>query len=302
MTLSRNVQGGSAKTTKTKNDAANTVAVNAVKETATKSKSTMSTKKDNVSTTVSKSTSKSASKSTSKSTSKTEAKTESIVKRSTGRAKKDSQNSDEMSVISLDPEQLGKFDQVEELVKMFKFRTSASSSIRADVMHYAVHNINKREGIFALAANVPFEIADKIHNGILEFTLIKISTEPADVIDFIPNIYRDKVRDICANLDPTNKRINNQTLRRSLLDGDVDPHFVAFMTPQQIHPARWAKEMERRQNIEDAGSIKKVTDIYKCRKCGDRKSTTTQMQTRSADEPMTIFVTCLTCYNTFTTQ
>jgi len=195
-----------------------------------------------------------------------------------------------------------KFDQIAELTKMFKFRTSASCSIRADVMYYAIKNLNKTKSILKLSEYVPIDVADKLQNGILEFTLIKLSTETSDVLEFIENIYRDKLHDICINLDPSNKRIGNTTLCRLLSDGDIDPHFVAFMTPPQIHPERWAKELERERNKEDAGNIKKVTDIYKCRKCGDRKSTTMQMQTRSADEPMTIFVTCLTCYNTFTTQ
>ena len=43
---------------------------------------------------------------------------------------------------------------------------------------------------------------------------------------------------------------------------------------------------------------RKVTNgVYKCRKCGGSKTTQQEMQTRSADEPMTIFITCLDCDN-----
>ena len=51
---------------------------------------------------------------------------------------------------------------------------------------------------------------------------------------------------------------------------------------------------------EDTENNMATTDLYKCYKCGERKATSYQMQVRSADEPMTIFVTCLVCYNTFT--
>jgi len=199
-------------------------------------------------------------------------------------------------------EQILEFNQTEELAKMFKFKTLGSSIIRADVMYHAIENLDRRTAIFALERYVSLGIADSIEKGILEFTLILISNEAPDVVDFISNIYRSKVNDICVNLDPNNERINNQSLRRSLLDGDLDPHYVAFMNPRQLHPERWSKELEKQRNIEDATNTMKVTDIYKCRKCHARKSTTMQMQTRSADEPMTIFVTCLSCYNTFTTQ
>ena len=38
-----------------------------------------------------------------------------------------------------------------------------------------------------------------------------------------------------------------------------------------------------------------MTDRYKCRKCGSRKCSYYEVQTRSADEPMTQFITCLKC-------
>jgi DNA-directed RNA polymerase subunit M/transcription elongation factor TFIIS len=194
------------------------------------------------------------------------------------------------------------FDQTNEYIKFFTFRTSASNNIRPDVMHYAIKHLDRTNTLFSLARYVSVPVADKIEKGTIEFTMIHISNENGDVLEFIVNIYQNKIRDICANLDMKNKRINNQTLTQSLVDGSMDPYWIAFMTPQQIHPIRWAKELEKRRVAEAASNDKKVTDIYKCRKCGDSKSTTTQMQTRSADEPMTIFVTCVTCYNTFTTQ
>lgn len=205
---------------------------------------------------------------------------------------------------SCSDESIDKFDTLQEYANAFNFRTSDSMTIRVEVMHYVMtsKNMNRTESIFELSKYVPFDIADKIEKGIVEFAMIKNSADGSDVLDFIPRIYRAKVSDICDNIDINNKRINNQTLNSSLKDGGLDPYFVAFMSPHQLHPARWSKELEKRRNAEMADSNKKVTDIYKCRKCGDRKSTTSQMQTRSADEPMTIFVTCLTCYNTFTTQ
>lgn len=39
------------------------------------------------------------------------------------------------------------------------------------------------------------------------------------------------------------------------------------------------------------------SNLFKCGKCGKRKTTYTQLQTRSADEPMTTFVLCLDCGN-----
>tara|TARA_Y100000816_G_C26103998_1_gene585992 strand:- start:2341 stop:2793 length:453 start_codon:yes stop_codon:yes gene_type:complete len=44
------------------------------------------------------------------------------------------------------------------------------------------------------------------------------------------------------------------------------------------------------ENVEPSG-------LFKCPKCKHRKTTYYSMQTRSADEPMTNFITCLNCGN-----
>ena len=51
-------------------------------------------------------------------------------------------------------------------------------------------------------------------------------------------------------------------------------------------------EAERGQNLKKA-----TTDQFQCGKCKQRKTIYYQMQTRSADEPMTTFVSCVNCGN-----
>ncbi|KAJ1913911.1 transcription elongation factor TFIIS [Tieghemiomyces parasiticus] len=46
-----------------------------------------------------------------------------------------------------------------------------------------------------------------------------------------------------------------------------------------------------------AGPQAAETDMFRCGRCKSRKCTYYQMQTRSADEPMTTFVTCTNCEN-----
>ena len=40
-----------------------------------------------------------------------------------------------------------------------------------------------------------------------------------------------------------------------------------------------------------------MTDQFKCGRCKSKKCTYYELQTRSADEAMTIFITCLNCGN-----
>ena len=52
-------------------------------------------------------------------------------------------------------------------------------------------------------------------------------------------------------------------------------------------PDEIKKEEEIKQTV--------YSDTYQCPKCGQRKTTYTQVQTRSADEGMTSFITCAAC-------
>ena len=106
-------------------------------------------------------------------------------------------------------------------------------------------------------------------------------------------IYVDRVRSIYFNL-------NNESLLEQLSDGTIKPHVVAFMTHQELRPEKWEKLIQckiQRDKHKYETNIEAATDTFKCRKCQSNKCTYYQMQTRSADEPMTTFVTCIDCGN-----
>ena len=195
---------------------------------------------------------------------------------------------------------INNFNANKEYMKIFNFKTCGSEVIKKSVINYAIKNINRFEGITLLAKLVNYNNAYDIEKGILEYTLIYVSSFCPDIISFVNNIYRSKLLEIYNNLDTNNTDLNNKTLNNSVINNTINPYYLAFMKPEQIHPANWAKELEKKRVIEEANNTHYVSDIYKCYKCGDKKCTTMQIQTRSSDEPMTIFVTCITCHNTFT--
>jgi len=82
---------------------------------------------------------------------------------------------------------------------------------------------------------------------------------------------------------------------------------VGFMTHQEFNPKLWKKveiELEERNQNKYTPVLEASTDSYECRKCKASfpkerekytKCTYYQLQTRSADEPMTTYVTCINC-------
>jgi transcription elongation factor S-II len=73
---------------------------------------------------------------------------------------------------------------------------------------------------------------------------------------------------------------------------------LAYKTHQELYPEKWDKLVEdKRIRLENKyfPKIEASTDNFTCRKCKSNKCTYYQLQTRSADEPMTTFVTCINC-------
>ena len=98
----------------------------------------------------------------------------------------------------------------------------------------------------------------------------------------------------------------NDNLREKIASGIINPpEIVAFMSRQQLLPEFHGKRAQMiltRAEAEDAEIIdpEKMEDgFYECKKCGKRKTKHYEMQTRSADEPMTIFVICYLCHITW---
>ena len=132
----------------------------------------------------------------------------------------------------------GGFNTTKEYLDLFQFRTKESNNIVLEYLEYAISEIDRTKSIFQFMKFVNADIATKLEARILEYTLIKASYDKITP-DFITNIYNDKIRDVLSNIDRSNERVSNQSLTPSLIKGRIDPYFVGFLRPEQIHPARW---------------------------------------------------------------
>jgi len=133
--------------------------------------------------------------------------------------------------------------------------------------------------------------------GIFEYALVMATLNNFDK-NIIPAIYNDKLDDILLNLN-VNSYLKNKSLYNALNSGVINPNLVAFMAPDQMHPESWAVIINKIKYKEDKENTMATTDMYRCRKCGERRCKVTELQMRSADEPTSKVITCLVCYTTF---
>lgn len=143
------------------------------------------------------------------------------------------------------------------------------------------------------------DIGIKIELSIFEYALNYCLNNKYE-INYIKPIYCDKFNEILVNLDENKKGIENKTFKRDILSGKINPSNVAFLSPSQIHPLKWAHIIKKKEYVEQRENNIVYSDAYKCFKCGESKCKITQVQTRSSDEATTTFVVCVVCHNTST--
>jgi transcription elongation factor S-II len=92
--------------------------------------------------------------------------------------------------------------------------------------------------------------------------------------------------------------IENKYLLNEVQKGKLQINEIAALSPYSMNNDLWKDYIHRQQQREKSqleGNKAMATDQFLCGRCHKRECTYYEMQTRSADEPMTIFITCLNC-------
>ncbi len=110
-------------------------------------------------------------------------------------------------------------------------------------------------------------------------------------------MYERKVRHVCGNLNP-HSYIENRGLLERYKRGEYTFEDLMTWTQTEIFPERnkelAEKQFQREQRLLE-GNKANATDKFFCGRCHKRECTYYELQTRSADEPMTIFIQCVNC-------
>ena len=165
-------------------------------------------------------------------------------------------------MISENPEKL-RNKVVESIDKILGFPSAMSRNIEKSIFNYSI---------------------DKAQ----EYKIIKRWDNP-----FFVQIYLDKFKMIYFT-------IKKEEIKEKIKIGVLLTKDLAYKTHQEIYPEKWKQMMDNKKiRLENKyfPKIEASTDTFECRRCKKNRCTYYQAQTRSADEPMTVFVTCLECGN-----
>lgn len=155
---------------------------------------------------------------------------------------------------------------------------------RENIKQYFLKIVNNK--------GIAINIEKSIFNYSIKFagkkTIVKKWENP-----YFVEIYINKFKTIYINLK--NESLLNKIIQKEILAKDL-----AFMTHQNLMPEKWEELIKNKKEKDENRYTAKLdgnTDMFVCRKCQSNKCSYYQLQTRSADEPMTTFVTCVNCGN-----
>jgi len=110
-------------------------------------------------------------------------------------------------------------------------------------------------------------------------------------------VYTQYAKHLTSNFHP-GSYVGNNDLYEHYKAGEITFDDISKMDTYQLFEKRWVDSFHQQQIREKRqleGNKAMATDRFLCTKCFKRECTYYEMQTRSADEPMTIFITCLNC-------
>ena len=113
------------------------------------------------------------------------------------------------------------------------------------------------------------------------------------------NIYLNKCISLYSNINP-DTYIQNKTFLNRIINKEIDYNHISSLHITDIFPEAWKDLINKKIKIDKVkyeNKTEAMTSLFKCRRCGSKECSYYEVQTRSADEPMTQFITCIKCNN-----
>jgi len=140
------------------------------------------------------------------------------------------------------------------------------------------------------------KLSKNMEIGIFNYT-IKASTFNKITKDwkniYFKLLYKQRAKTMLINLKNIPELITNLKTKKIKVED------ISFYTHQELNPELWKELIDEKIKIDKNKyeNCPKINSEFKCRKCQSNNCSYYQLQTRSADEPMTTFVNCLDCGN-----
>ena len=128
------------------------------------------------------------------------------------------------------------------------------------------------------------EIINNIESSIFNFSS-KYSNNKK--VEYIIYIYKHKFNNIINDI------VNNDKLIYDINNNNIDN--ICNLSRLELNPNIWKRRYDKHNTCIESTNYISKSNIYTCKSCKKNECYVYELQTRSADEPMTIFITCINC-------
>jgi hypothetical protein len=149
--------------------------------------------------------------------------------------------------------------------------------------------MDRENNIKKISELMDIKIGRLIEESVHSFAVLY--TKETEMPFLLESIYKDKFLEIINLL--LNKK--STYLIRALELEKIDPNKIAFMRPDELNPDKYESILKKKETEDYKKKNQATSSSYKCPKCKERKVSITQKQTRSADEPATLYIECKSC-------
>lgn len=164
------------------------------------------------------------------------------------------------------------------------------------IMEFYIPDNCRKKTIKLLSDHFDKQDCQKIEKGIYDFTE-QYCKSNCDNMVLSQAIYQDNTRNILFNCEQNHNTIRK--IKKMIKKKKYNPYNLAFLRPEEIDKDNWMKIILRRKTTEDKLKNLPTTEWKPCRVCKNTGYFYYQLQTRSADEPMTTFYICKECDKTY---
>lgn len=135
-----------------------------------------------------------------------------------------------------------------------------------------------------------------LERGIFNYAVSNCSSKEWDFM--FKHHYTSKAVRLYTNLNPESYIKNTELIHR-FFKKEFTEFELAYFDSEKLFPSRYYELLEKygEKKIEVNKPDVDIQGMFRCGKCKTYKTSYYQLQTRSADEPMTTFVTCHNCGN-----
>jgi DNA-directed RNA polymerase subunit M/transcription elongation factor TFIIS len=133
------------------------------------------------------------------------------------------------------------------------------------------------------------EYAKKIESSIYNFSKDYADTNNSPFL--LDSIYKSKADELICLLSGPNFKY----IIKALHNNTIKPLDIAYLKPSELNIDQYSDIIKKKQVNNDP----KGTNAFECKKCKKRKCSVIEKQVASADEPATLFITCLECGHVF---